>query len=146
LTGVGRAAERAAVEVSEGLVIALIVAALIVCGLAVLALVELVKTLRSARSLTDELNRSVPPLIEKADAAVEVLSLELLRVDTIIGEVEELSARVSHTVGVVQETVNMPANAVNAAGERIRGAWHKARRARAAGVDPTEDRETRPEE
>jgi uncharacterized protein YoxC len=133
-------------EVSEGLVIALILAALAVCGIAVFALVEAVKTLRSVRSLTDELNRSVPPLIEKADAAVDVLSLELLRADTIIGEVEELSARVGHTVNVVQDTVNVPVNAVNAAGERIRGAWLKVKRSRAAGADPTEDHEIRPEE
>jgi len=57
------------VEVSEGLGIALIVAALIVCGFAVFALLELVKTVRSVRTLSDELNRTVPPLIEKADAA-----------------------------------------------------------------------------
>jgi hypothetical protein len=60
-------------------------------------------------------------LIEKADAAVDAVSLELLRVDTIIGDVEELSARVEHTVDVVQDTVSAPVNAVNAAGERIRG-------------------------
>jgi uncharacterized protein YoxC len=146
LTGAGRAVERAAMEVSEGLVIALILAALAVCGFAVFALVEMVKTLRSVRTLSDELNRSVPPLIEKADAAVDVLSLELLRVDTIIGEVEDLSARIGRTVDVVQDTVNMPVNAVNAAGERIRGAWHKAKRSRAAGAGPTQDHETRPEE
>jgi uncharacterized protein YoxC len=134
------------VEVSEGLGIALIVAALIVCGFAVFALLELVKTVRSVRTLSDELNRTVPPLIEKADAAVDVLSLELLRIDTIIGEVEDLSARVGRTVDVVQDTVNMPVTAVNAAGERIRGAWHKAKRARAAGADPARDHESRPEE
>ncbi|MFU8891508.1 MAG: hypothetical protein ACNA76_07630 [Anaerosomatales bacterium] len=124
---------------SEGLLIALIVAALIVCGFVVFALVELVRTLRSVRTLADELTRSVPPLIEKADVTVDALNVELLRVDTIIGEVEVLSSKVGHTVNVVQDAVNLPATAVGTAGERIRTAWHRAKRHRAAQTGPTDD-------
>jgi len=125
--------------VSEGLLIALIVAALIVCGFVVFALVELVRTLRSVRTLADELTGSVPPLIAKADVTVDALNVELLRVDTIIGEVEVLSSKVGHTVNVVQDAVNLPATAVGTAGERIRTAWHRVKRNKAAETGPTDD-------
>lgn len=119
------------------LVAALVVAGLVVCGVAVYALLEAVRTLKSARTLADELVRSLPPLIEKADVTVDALSVELLRVDAIIGDVEELSMKVGYTVTVVQDAVNVPANAVNVAGERIREAWHKVKRSRKESAGPT---------
>lgn len=119
-------------QVSEGLVIALIVATLVVCGTAVFALVEMVRTLRSVRRLSDDMGRLLPPLVEKTDVAVDALNAELLRVDAIIGDVEDISSRVGQTVTVVRGAVNAPATAVNAASERIRVAWHKAKRSRAS--------------
>lgn len=124
-------------EVSEGLVIALIVAGLVVCGAAVFALVETVRTMRSVRGLSDEMTRLVPPLVEKADVTVDALNAELLRVDAIIDEVEQMSSKVGHTVTVVQEAVNVPANAVSVAGVRIREAWHKVKRPRGEPSGPT---------
>jgi uncharacterized protein YoxC len=137
LTGAERAVERCAVEVSDGLVIALIVAALVLCGFAVYALVEAVRTLRSVRALSDDLARSLPSLIEKADVTVDALNAELLRVDSILSDFEDVSSRVGHTVTVVQDAVNVPANAVSAASERIREAWHRARRSRTGHAGPT---------
>lgn len=118
---------------------ALMVAALIVCGFAVFALVELVRTLRSVRALSDDLSSSLPRLIAKADITVDALNAEPLRVDGIIGDVEELSSRVGHTVTLVQDAVNVPANAVSAASERIREVWHKARRSRTGDAGPVGD-------
>jgi uncharacterized protein YoxC len=138
-TGADPLAERCVVEVSEGLTIALIVAGLVVCGFAVFALFEAVKTLRSVRALSDDMARRLPPLIEKADVTVDAMNAELLRVDAIIGDVEEISSRLGHTVTTVQDAVNAPANAVNAAGEKIRGAWLRARRTRATVPETPEE-------
>lgn len=119
-------------DVSEGLTIALIVAGLVVCGFAVFALIEAVKTLRSVRALSDDMARRIPPLIDKADITVDAMNAELLRVDGIITDVEEISSKLEHTVTTVQGAVNAPANAVNAAGEKIRVAWLRAKRTRVA--------------
>jgi uncharacterized protein YoxC len=138
-TGADPLAERCVVEVSEGLTVALIVAGLIVCGFAVFALVEAVKTLRSVRALSDDMARRLPPLIEKVDVTVDAVNAELLRVDAIITDVEEISSKVEHTVSTVQGAVSAPANAVNAAGEKIRVAWLRAKRTRAAVPETPEE-------
>lgn len=126
-------------EVSQSLVIALIVMGLGVCGLAAFALVEAIKTLRSVRELSDDLGKRLPPLVDKADVTIDALNAELLRVDAIIGDFEEISSRVTHTVSTVQDAVNVPANAVSAAGERIRTAWHRARHAKATAPQTPEE-------
>lgn len=126
-------------DVVEGLVIALAVAGLVACGVLVFALLEAVKTLRSVREVSDDLAERLPPLLEKADVAVDAMNAELLRVDAIIGDVEDISSKVGHTVTAVQGAVNAPANAVNIAGERIRIAWRKARRTRAVAHDAPPD-------
>lgn len=126
-------------EVPQGLVVALIVAGLVVCGVAIYALVEAARTMRSVRALSDELYSTLPPLIGKADVTVDAVNAELLRVDAIIGEVEEMSSKVGHTVTVVQDAVNVPASAVNVAGVRMREAWHKVKRSRGKPAGPTEE-------
>ena len=117
-------------DVPQGLVIALVIAALVTCGVMIFALVEAVRTLRSARKLFDDLGETVPPLVEKGDVVLDALGAEILRVDTIVDEIEQFTVKVSHTAAVVQDAVNAPANAVNVAGERIRGAWKRAKRFR----------------
>ncbi len=116
---------------TEGLVLALVIAALVACGVLVYALLEAVKTLRAVRSLSEDLGRTLPPLVEKADVAVEAFNAELLRVDTIVTGLEDTIERVAHASEVVQEAVNAPAAAVNAAGERIREAWNRRKRSKA---------------
>ncbi|MDY0087681.1 MAG: hypothetical protein RBS78_03940 [Coriobacteriia bacterium] len=125
--------------VAEGLVIALIVAGLAVCGFLVFALVEAVKTLRSMRVLSDDMGQRIPPLIDKIDVTVDALNAEMLRVDAIIDDFEQISSRVSNTVSTVQDAVSAPANAVSSAGERIRVAWNRARHARTASSPAPED-------
>jgi len=110
---------------SQGLLIALIVVAIATCGVAIYALVELVKTLRSVRSLSDELGETLPSLVEKADVAVDAFNAEMLRVDGIVGQFEEVADLVIHTANVVQEAAQVPATAVNAASERIREMWQR---------------------
>lgn len=115
---------------TEGLLIVLVIAAILACALLGYALVEAIRTLRSARELCDDLARTVPPLVEKADVTIEALGVQLLRVDGIVTNLETTIDRVSHTTEVVQEAVNAPAVAVNAASERIREAWSRRKRAR----------------
>jgi len=127
------------VDVVQGLVIALAIAGLIVCGVLVFALFETVKTLRSVREVSDELAERLPGLMEKTDVLIDAANAELLRVDAIIDDLEDISSKVGHTVTVVQGAVKAPADAVNIAGERIRAAWRKARRTRAAVHDVPPD-------
>lgn len=115
---------------TEGLVIVLVIVAIAACGLLIFTLVEAVKTLRSARTLCDDLTRTVPPLVEKADVAVDAFSAQLLRLDTIVSGLEVTMERVGQATEAVQDAVNAPAAAVNAAGERIREAWSRRKRAR----------------
>ncbi len=115
---------------TEGLVVVLIVVAIVAGGVLIYALVEAIRTFRSVRALSDDLLRTLPPLVEKTDVAVEAFSAELLRIDTIVTGLEGAIERVSHTAEVVQEAVHTPAAVVNAAGERIREAWSRAKRSR----------------
>ncbi len=112
---------------SQGLGIVLIIAAIAACCVAIYALVELVKTLRSVRSLSDELGRTLPPVIEKADAATDALNAELVRVDGIVSQFEDVADRVIHTASVVQEAAQVPATAMYAASERIREIWRRVK-------------------
>lgn len=132
-------AEGCVAGVLEGLIIVLVVAGIAVCGLLALALIEAVKTLRSARALSDDMAERLPPLIEKVDVTVDALNAELLRVDAIIGDFEQVTSRVSSTVSTVQDVVSGPANAVSSAGERIRHAWKRARHAHTASSQAPED-------
>ena len=73
----------------------LIVVASVLCGVAIWALTEAVKTARSLRVLSDDLDARIVPLIDKLDVSVDALNAELLRVDAIVTRFEEVSDRVS---------------------------------------------------
>jgi len=110
------------------LVILLVVTALALCGVAVYALVELVKTSRSVRRLSEDLDVRLVPLLDKVDVTVDAVNAELLRIDGIVTTFEDVSDRVSSTTNAVHDAVNAPMGAVNAVGARLRDAWRSARR------------------
>jgi hypothetical protein len=101
----------------------LIVAAIGLCGTGIWAFIEGVKTARSMRVLTDDLDSRVVPLLDKADVTVDAINAELLRVDGIVTRFEDVAERVESTTRTVQEVANAPAEIVNDIADRVRRAW-----------------------
>jgi len=114
----------------EILTIVLVVAAIVVCGVLIYALLELVKTARSTRLLADDTRERLVPLLDKVDVTVDAANAELLRIDGILTQFEEVSDRVSSTTHAVQGAVNAPLDAVNAVGTGVRDVITEWRRNR----------------
>jgi hypothetical protein len=111
------------VSVTTGLLAVLLVLASALCGVAIWALTEAVKTARSARLLADDLDTRLVPLLDKADVTVDAMNAELLRIDQIVTRVEEVTDRVNSTSRTVQEVANAPGEIVNDLADRVRRAW-----------------------
>jgi hypothetical protein len=111
------------VSVTTGLLAVLLVLASALCGVAIWALTEAVKTVRSARLLADDLDTRLVPLLDKADVTVDAMNAELLRIDQIVTRVEEVTDRVNSTSRTVQEVANAPGEIVNDLADRVRRAW-----------------------
>jgi len=75
--------------------------------------VEVIRTARSARRLTDQLYSTVPGVIERADEAIIAFNSELARMDGVVSQLEEVSDRVTSTTRAAQEIVEAPAAAVS---------------------------------
>ncbi len=116
----------------------LIVVAAALCAVAVWALTEGVKTARSVRALTDDLDAKVVPLLDKADVAVDAFNAELLRVDAIVTRFEEISDRVETTSRTVQDVANAPVEIVTDIADRVRRAWRGRKHGQPEGYGPTE--------
>jgi len=117
----------------------LIVVAVALCAVAIWALVEAVKTARSIRVLSDDLDARVVPLIEKADVAVDALNIELLRVDAIVTRFEEISDAVESTSRTVQGVANAPVEIVTDLADRVRRAWKTRKHTTPEGYGPRTD-------
>ena len=117
----------------------LIVAAIVVCGVGIWALLEGVKMARSVRSLSDDLDARIVPLLDKADVTVDALNAELLRVDVIVTRFEEISDRVESTSRTVQEVANAPVEMVTDFADRVRRAWKTRHHATPEGYGPQAD-------
>jgi len=122
-------------ETVEPLLVVLLVAASVLCGIAMWALVELGKTARSIRRLSDDTQVRLVPLLDKTDVTVDAVNAELLRIDAIITQFEQAGARVSHASGTISEIVNAPAEIVNDVAGRVRRAWKDRRRGAEASSD-----------
>ena len=108
---------------TTALLAVLLVVASALCGVAIWALTESVKTARSLKQLADNLDVRLVPLLDKADVTVDAMNAELLRIDQIVTRVDEVTERVSDTSRTVQEVANAPAEIVNDLALRVRRAW-----------------------
>lgn len=131
------------VSATTALLAVLLVCASALCGTAIWALTESVKTARSARQLADDLDARLVPLLDKADVTVDAMNAELLRIDQIVTRVEEVTDRVSDTSRVVAQVANAPAEMVNDISDRVRRAWktRKQQTTPHGGSEPAEDAE-----
>lgn len=129
------------------LVIVLVVAAIALCGLAAYALVIVVGAMRSMRTLADDLDGRLVPLLDKLDVTVDAANAELLRIDGIVTVFEDASAKVSATTAAVHDAVSAPREAVENLGEKLRHAWKHRKshdEAEHAGPPPQESAEQEP--
>lgn len=125
-------------SVNTALLGVLLVAASALCGVGIWALIESVKTARSVRQLSDDMDARLVPLLDKADVTVDAMNAELLRVDQILTQFEEVSDRVSSTTRTVQEVANAPSEIYNDLADRVRRAW-KGRKQHTQAEGPTGD-------
>ena len=121
-------------EINSILLSVLLVLASALCAVGIWALLEGVKTARSARTLSDDLDARVVPLLEKADVTIDALNAELLRVDAIVSRIEEITDRMDSTSRTVQGVANAPGEIVNDIADRVRRAW-KRRQTETAPAD-----------
>ena len=107
----------------------LIVAASLLCGVGIWALLEGMKTARSVRTLADDMDTRLVPLLDKADVTVDAINAELLRVDGIVTRFEEIGDRVDSTSRAVQDVANAPVEIVTDIADRVRRAWRTRKQA-----------------
>ncbi len=121
------------------LLVVLLVVASILCGVAIWVLLDVLKTSRSVRELSDDTRERLVPLLDKTDVTVDAVNAEILRVDAIITQVERTSDRVSHASETISDIVNAPAEIVNDVASRVRRAWKDRREAtKAASIEQAE--------
>ncbi len=104
-------------DVQAGLVIALYTALIIFVGFAIWCVRELVATARSVRTLSDDLQKTLPPLIERAESTLDSVDLELKRINGVVSQIEEVSDRVTSTTRAAQGLVDAPVAAMTGLAE-----------------------------
>jgi hypothetical protein len=130
------------VDTNGVLLTVLLVLASVLCVVSVWTVVQAGRTSRSLKTLADDLDSRVVPLLEKADITVDALNAELLRVDGIVSRIEEITDRVESTSRTVQGVANAPAEIVTDIADRVRRAWKRRQNDTAPyaeDADATED-------
>jgi hypothetical protein len=107
-------------DARTGLLIALYVVLIVLCGTGIWALVRIVRAADATRRLAEDLDGRLIPLIEKASMTVDSLNVELERVDGIVAQLEEVSDTVSSTTRAAQGVMNAPVAAIVGLSERAR--------------------------
>lgn len=103
----------------------LIIAGIALCAVAIWGIIRIVETARSVRTLADDLEARLVPLVDKADVTVDAVNAELLRIDGIVGQFEEIGERLGATTRTVREITNAPAEFVGEVAGRMRGAFKR---------------------
>ncbi|MGV8082409.1 MAG: hypothetical protein AB2L09_02075 [Coriobacteriia bacterium] len=98
----------------------LIIVAIVLCGIAIWGIIRVVETARSVRTLADDLEARLVPLVDKADVTIDAVNAELLRIDGIVSQFEEVGERLGATTRTVRDITNAPAEFVGEVAERVR--------------------------
>jgi hypothetical protein len=107
-------------DIQAVLLIALYVLLFALALYAIWCVREVVATARSVRKLTDELNVSIPPLVERAGTTLASIDTELKRINGVVSQIEEVSDRVTSTTRAAQGIVDAPVAAINGLAEGAR--------------------------
>lgn len=89
-------------------------------GFGIYASIELVRTSRSMRAFTEELSRTVPPLVQDATVSVQAVNLELMRLDDILDSVQHVSDTVADTTRAAEQAAKVPAAKFAEYAEKVR--------------------------
>jgi len=100
------------VDINGVLDTVLVVAAIVLAGLAIYALIVLIPTLRELRIAVEDVRCRLVPLLDKADVSVDALNAELLRVDAIVTQAEEVGEVVSTASSFIRSPVNKTAQGI----------------------------------
>lgn len=111
----------------EALWIVVALAFVVLVGVLTYGVVELVRTMRSARTVLGDLHERLPVLLEDADVSANALTLELMRVDGIMDDVEQVSDTVGSATRAAEEAVQVPLQKAAEYAERVRRALKSAR-------------------
>jgi methyl-accepting chemotaxis protein len=107
-------------DVQSVLLIAVYVVLIALGAFGIWGVREVVATARSVRRLSDELQGSVPPLIERAGETLASIDSELKRVNGVVSQIEEVSDRVTATTRAAQGIVDAPVAAMTGLAEGAR--------------------------
>lgn len=113
------------------LTIVLLAAATAACVAVIWGVRELVATARSTRLLADDMRERLVPLLDKADVTVDAANAELLRIDGVLTQLEDATARVSNASNTISEIVQAPGEIVSGVAGRVRQAWKDRKHAQA---------------
>lgn len=98
---------------------------------------ELDPTLENVKNITDALQPAVAkidPLIDRVQLTVDAANLEIMRLDTIMGNLGEISGSLTSAVEAVDTMANAPLNLVNKATSKINGVLNGGKAASDAAV------------
>jgi hypothetical protein len=90
--------------VIEVLLIILIAVGIAVGGVLIWTLVRLVDTQASVKRLADTLNDDIPPVLAKAELALDALTVELVRADALMDEVDVIVDQMKDVADTVSTT------------------------------------------
>ncbi len=85
---------------------------------------ELDPTLANVKTITEELQPTlakVDPLIERVQLTVDAANLEIMRLDTIMSDLGDISGTLTSAVEAVDTVANAPLNLVNKATSKLNG-------------------------
>lgn len=108
------------VGVGEVLSIVLTLVLIGLAGFGIYAVYVLVGTLRSVRTLADGVSAKLPGLLEDTDIAVQALSIELMRIDDVLDNVQRVTGDVEETAHAAREAVYVPVAKAAEYAERAR--------------------------
>lgn len=114
--------------VEQVLRVVLTLVLIVLGGAGIYAIVVLVDTLRSAKKLIVDVDGRLPTLLEDADVTVQAASLELMRLDDILLDVQRVSDSAADTTRAAQEAVQAPIVKAAEYAERARrfiAAWRE---------------------
>jgi uncharacterized protein YoxC len=82
--------------------------ALLLTGFIVYVLIQFSRTLKGVNMLLEDLQKTVPSMLEKLDKTIASVSSEAQRVDEIMKSVEEIGEKVTATAEIAKEIISSP--------------------------------------
>lgn len=121
------------------LLIVLVVVAIAALGVLIWVLVGAMDTLRSVRRLADDADATVIPLTAKADATLDLVNAEVMRIDLIVDQVSDMVERVEATRRAAETTVDSAVDGASRFGKAVASVFKSDKRKTRPHVADVED-------